>query len=400
VDHLLVQEIEKVFGWSGPADLGRSFARGTFSDPALAPRLLTPGRFVDLVMRRSLSPPQFRCLQAGQDLHPRAFMETTHTRRGQAIPMVDMDKLGHLIESGVTAVLDSTNTFDPTMEVACRALQWWSGELVKVNTYLTTADAAGFELHWDDHDVLVVQVAGSKSWQVRGASRVAPMFRDAEPTTEPPGEILWSGTMNAGDVMHIPRGFWHQATRTDRPVSEAGQGFSLHVTFGLEQRTGIDWTAWLADQARARADFRHDLAAAPDHAALIEALAKLAETHTPQDFLASRRQTQRAPRHRSTWQSFGAVDRVACITEFRPEITSADDGTVTVSAAGRRIRFAGKALRALEILLSGRPVVVGEVTRQTGVNAATIAQMLLQENVCGEVGADLSSGYTGLVTGG
>jgi hypothetical protein len=311
-----------------------------------------------------------------------------------------MDKLGRLIESGVTAVLDSTNTFDPTMEIACRALQWWSGELVKVNTYLTTADAAGFELHWDDHDVIVVQLAGSKSWQVRGASRVAPMFRDAEPTTEPLDEILWSGTMSAGDVMHIPRGFWHQATRTDRSESESGRGFSLHVTFGLEQRTGVDWMTWLADQARGLELFRHDLAPTMDHKTLIEAVAKLAESRTPQDFLTYRRRTQRAPRHRVAWHIFGSVDRVVCITEFPPEIEVADDGTATVVAAGRRIKFADKALPVLKVLLSGRPVSVADVAQQTGINAAKVAETLVQENLCGEVGADLSSGYTGLLTSG
>ena len=87
------------------------------------------------------------------------------------------------------------------MEIACQALQWWSRELVQVNTYLTTADAAGFNLHWDDHDVLIVQLGGEKSWEVRGTSRVAPMYRDTEHSGEPPEEIVWSGTMRTGDVM-------------------------------------------------------------------------------------------------------------------------------------------------------------------------------------------------------
>ncbi len=54
--------------------------------------------------------------------------------------------------------------------------------------------------------------------------------------------------------MHIPRGWWHQATRTGQ-----GSGFSLHATFGLTRRTGIDWLTWIADQARADELFRHDL---------------------------------------------------------------------------------------------------------------------------------------------
>lgn len=32
--------------------------------------------------------------------------------------------------------------------------------------------------------------------------------------------------------MHIPRGFWHQATRDD--------GYSLHATFGIVKRVGVN----------------------------------------------------------------------------------------------------------------------------------------------------------------
>ena len=399
MDHLLVDGLEKALGWTGPAQLGKVFACGQLPDPALGARLLTPHRLLDLAMRRSLSPPQFRCLKDGGELHPREYIATTRTRRGQAIPMVDMDRLGRLIESGVTAVLDATDTFDPTMEVACRALQWWAGELVQVNTYLTTKDAAGFELHWDDHDVLVVQMAGEKSWEVRGASRPAPMFRDAAPNTEPSEEIVWAGTMTTGEVMHIPRGFWHQATRINRPGVD-GSGFSLHVTFGFVQRTGVDWIAWLADRAREQELFRHDL----DHAdpgaqaaVLTEAVAELAATRPPGDFLTGRQREQRAPRHLSTFSTFGPPDQVVCIAEFPPEFDTAADGSVTVVAAGRRIRFAVRALPALRLLLSGNPVSVVDVAAETGIDATRVAEMLLRENICAEVGPDLYSGYTGLL---
>jgi hypothetical protein len=42
-------------------------------------------------------------------------------------------------------------------------MQWWARELGQVNAFLTTGEAAAFRLHWDDHDVVIVQVAGEKS---------------------------------------------------------------------------------------------------------------------------------------------------------------------------------------------------------------------------------------------
>ena len=247
MDHGLVQAFEKALGWSGPGGLGLDFARGSMADPQLCLRLLTPQRLLDVIMRRSLAPPQFRCFEHGTELHPDAYLSQQVTRRGQSLPVANMDRLGQLLKSGCTVVLDALDAFDPTMEVACRALQWWSREVVQVNTDLTTSDAAGFSRHWDDHDVVIVQIAGEKSWEVRGPSRPAPMYRDAEANTSPSEDVVWSGIMRCGDVMHIPRGFWHQATRADQ-----GEGYSLHLTFGFVKRTGVDWLTWVANKSTPR----------------------------------------------------------------------------------------------------------------------------------------------------
>jgi hypothetical protein len=204
MDHSLVQAIEKALGWTDAHGLGTSFGHGSMPEPGLCHRLLTPTRLLDVIMRRSLAPPQFRCFQDGRELHPDAYLTRVVTRRGQTLPAADMDRIGQLLRSGCTVVLDALDSFDPTLEIACRALQWWSRELVQVNTYLTTNDAPGFSLHWDDHDVVIVQLAGEKSWEVRGLSRPAPMYRDAAPNQEPPEAIVWSGTMRTGDVLHIP----------------------------------------------------------------------------------------------------------------------------------------------------------------------------------------------------
>lgn len=184
-DHRLVHGVEHALGWSGPSALGRQLAQGTLPDPDLVTRLLTPRRLLDVLMRRSLSPPQVRCLRNSTELHSRDYVTETTSRRGQAIPMVDMHGLGQLLESGCTLVVDAINRWDATMEVACRSWQWWARERVQVNAYLTTQDTSGFALHWDDHDVIIVQLAGEKTWDVRAPSRPVPMYRDAAPNSEP-----------------------------------------------------------------------------------------------------------------------------------------------------------------------------------------------------------------------
>ncbi|MEV6319423.1 cupin domain-containing protein [Streptomyces sp. NPDC051776] len=394
MEHQLIDAIEAALGWDGPGELGKRFARGSTRDSALAARILTPNRLLDIVMRRSLDRPQFRCFQNGEEVHPAIYYTDVVSPRGQSIPTVNMRSLGLLLGEGATLILDQLNVFDPTMEVACRALQWWSHERVQVNAYLTTNDAAGFPLHWDDHDVVIVQLAGEKAWEVRGTSRTAPLYRDADPNTTPSEEILWSGVMRTGDIMHIPRGHWHQATRTG-----IGSGKSLHVTFGITQRTGASWLAWLADWCRERETFRHDLDRGPgaDTAALTEAAAQLISERSPADFLAAYEQQTTLPRHVPHLDILGPLEAAVCTTRFRPEIQENDD-TVDILASGKKLTLDAKALPALRLLLSGRPVVLDHAAAVVGAEVVEVAEILVKEEICAVLTPELSSGYTGLVT--
>jgi hypothetical protein len=400
MEHRLIANIQKALGWTGPELIGQDFSRGHLPDPELCSRLLTPQKLLDLMMRRSMAPHRLQCLVDGEFLHPRRYLAASTARTGE-VPIADMQRLGALVKSGCTLVADQLNAYDPTLEVACRALQWWTRELVQVNAFLTTNQAAGFELHWDDHDVIIVQLAGEKSWEIRGPSRPVPMFRDGAPNLEPSDEMVWSGTLRAGEVMHIPRGYWHQATRQER-----GDGYSLHVTFGLTKRTGVHWLGWLADQARQQDIFRHDIERwglaedrAAQHLALIEAAVRLVTSSFVADYLERRERQQPPSRHVVTHGVFGRPSEVVCLTDFPPAMTLGDeDEVVTVAAPlGREIQFKAAALPALRQLLSGRPVAIDKVSADTGLDASVLAEVLLAEGICGELTAELANGYRGML---
>jgi hypothetical protein len=399
MDHRLVGAVEKALGWPDASRLGGEFARGSLDDPGLGARLLTPTKLLDLIMRRSLSTPQLRCFCDGTELHPTRYITDTVGRRGQSIRIADMRRLGRLLHTGCTLVLDTLDFFDPTLEVACRALQWWSRELVQVNAYLTTQQASGFNLHWDDHDVIIVQLAGDKSWEVREPSRSFPLYRDAAPNLEPSNEIVWSGTLSAGEVMHIPRGYWHQATRNDH-----GAGYSLHLTFGFVKRTGVNWLSWLADHSREHDLFRRDLdrwatpeARTASDAEITAAAARFLTEHPPSDFLTAREREWEAARHVTTLGTFGVPSDVVCVTEFPPTLQE-QGHEVVVLAAGKKITFTARAVPALRLLLSGHPVNLADATRTTGLNVSRLADVLCEEGICAELTAELSSGYTDLIT--
>ncbi|UUN26602.1 cupin domain-containing protein [Streptomyces sp. FIT100] len=393
MEHRLVSAIETALDWSGPEKIGTAFALGRVDDAQLLARLLTPNRLLDIAMRRSLCRPQFRAFQNGEEVHPAVYFSDTVSPRGQAIPMVNMHRLGDLLRDGATLIMDQLNTFDPTMEAACRALQWWTHERVQVNTYLTTNEASGFPLHWDDHDVIVVQLAGEKEWEVRDTSRAAPMYRDADPNNTPSDTVIFDGTLQAGDVMHIPRGHWHHASRTG-----SGSGFSLHATFGVTKRTGASWMAWLGDWCREREVFRHDLdRSQPDSEALVDAAARLVRDRGPADFLVAYEQQTNPGRHVPFLDIFGPLDAVVCTAHFPPQINESGEA-VDVVTSGKRLTLAAEALPALRLLLSGHPVPLGEAAATIGDDVHEVAEILVKEEICTPLNAELSSGYTGLVT--
>ncbi|MEU9078999.1 cupin domain-containing protein [Kitasatospora sp. NPDC048538] len=393
MEHRLVTAIETALRWDSSEPIGTGFALGRIEDCALLSRILTPNKLLDIAMRRSLNRPQFRAFQKGEEVHPAVYFTDTVSPRGQSVPMANMHRLGDLLRDGATLIMDQVNVFDPTMEVTCRALQWWARERVQVNAYLTTNSAAGFPLHWDDHDVIVVQLSGEKDWEVRTASRTAPMYRDADPNNTPSDTVLFKGTLRVGDVMHIPRGHWHQATRTG-----SGTGHSLHVTFGITKRTGASWMAWLGDWCREQEVFRCDLDRTDtDTTPLVEAATRLVGRRGPEEFLTACEQQAAPGRQVPFLEIFGGLDAVVCTTHFAPRITEHGD-TVGVTAAGRQLTFAAKAVTALRLLLSGQPVVLEQAAASVGDEVREVAAILIKEELCAPLTDELSSGYTGLVT--
>jgi hypothetical protein len=83
-------------------------------------------------------------------------------------------------------------------------------------------------VHYDTHDVLVLQVLGEKRWRLWPGQPVPrPTRRTPWPgNIEPEGEAE-SLTLRPGDTLYVPRGVLHDAATQD------GEEPSLHVTVGL-----------------------------------------------------------------------------------------------------------------------------------------------------------------------
>lgn len=85
----------------------------------------------------------------------------------------------------------------------------------------------------------MLQCEGTKAWDIWPPTRQWPQHidvDDASPPTSAPTKI----TIEPGEVLYIPQGWWHRATPADGP--------SLHITIGVNAPSGIDVLDWLKEQ--------------------------------------------------------------------------------------------------------------------------------------------------------
>jgi ribosomal protein L16 Arg81 hydroxylase len=130
------------------------------------------------------------------------------------------------MRDGGTLVLDQLHHHEAKLGLLCRLLAPELGHRLQTNLYLTPPRGKGFSPHWDNHDVFILQVLGSKHWNLEKARRIFPEkgAKMGDEGRELRGELN-SFTLKQGDLIYIPRGFVHAA--------ECGEEPSLHITLGV-----------------------------------------------------------------------------------------------------------------------------------------------------------------------
>lgn len=146
---------------------------------------------------------------------------------------VDPVRVAHHFAQGATVILPQLNRSLPRLAAYCRMLETVFSCDVQTNIYLTPDNAQGFRTHYDSHDVIVLQVHGSKTWRIYESPLELPLRAQAfEPENFTPGAVIDSFVLNAGDMLYVPRGVVHDAVATNE--------VSLHITTGLLASSWVD----------------------------------------------------------------------------------------------------------------------------------------------------------------
>jgi hypothetical protein len=214
--------------------------------------LLPWDRLNEILQQHRLDFPRLRLALDGKSLPASSYLKhTRNARQRTSIPRLLSGELTKQLREGATLVLDAVDElFSPLRELA-EGLEYLFHEHVQINLYAGWQTSRGFDLHFDDHDVFILQVAGRKRWKVYGMTEPHPLAQDRSLIEKPEDKPLWEETLQDGDLLYLPRGWWHLA----EPLAEP----TLHLTVGVHNRTGIDLLRFVAEGMSKSAAFRQDL---------------------------------------------------------------------------------------------------------------------------------------------
>ncbi|HMJ93018.1 MAG TPA: cupin domain-containing protein, partial [Allosphingosinicella sp.] len=309
---------------------------------------------------------------------------------------------------GATIRIGNMPHFIPAIRRLASCLETALSSDIAINLYLTPPMARAFGAHYDNHDVFILQVEGSKSWTLRSPAEHWPLetvFRGREQwlrrslpwetklKTLPPVEATRSYRLEAGDMLYVPRGHVHEV--------KTQESESLHLTVAAPV---VTWYEVAVDSVLAAARRSPELREAlpPGFATDPEARAEAMKS-APAAIEALRAQLGADDLGRSLsriadqfvhsregdWQG-AAEDRMRAdsigtgtMLAIRPGLacTSRESGAdLLLLFAGRVVRLPVRASTMIDHILEARRFRVGDLPTHLGDESRIVVARILVEN--------------------
>jgi len=146
-----------------------------------------------------------------------------------------VSKILNACSTGSTLHIRSIDEFDEDMHNYFVKMALELKALIKVNMYASPPENQALNLHFDDHEIFVLQVEGKKRWQVYQPIT----WKNDRPLL--PETSYIDVCLEPGDVLYLPIGHWHKAL-AETP--------SIHLAVATYWTRGINFSAWLLEKLR------------------------------------------------------------------------------------------------------------------------------------------------------
>jgi len=159
------------------------------------------------------------------------------------------------LNAGATLVINRFELLSIAAQRLCTQIAGFASQPATSNAYVSFRGDGTFGNHWDTHDVFAIQLIGRKRWRIFPPTTPLPLSHQ---TSERSGQScpetpVLDCVLDTGDVLYIPRGWWHHVI----PLDEG----SLHLSVGTYAPTLYDYLMWacsrsLPEELLARSAFK------------------------------------------------------------------------------------------------------------------------------------------------
>lgn len=183
--------------------------------------------------------PDERCLQLfNGGLIPQERYTEFAQELGLRRRRLNKERFHDELRGGATLVVNRLESYSLAARRLCREVARFAGHPSIGNGYLSVGGTGTFGKHWDTHDVFALQLMGRKRWQVFEPTFLHPLGDHTSQRLRhecPPDPVL-DVVLETGDLLYIPRGWWHQAIPLD--------GASFHLSVGVYAPSVLDYVTW------------------------------------------------------------------------------------------------------------------------------------------------------------
>lgn len=322
-------------------------------------RLLTLGDVDKILDCHKPEYGNLRVAKSSNFLNPEAYMSTDGR--------VKLNSVYRHYADGYSVVLKRIHQCWNPISRLCFNLSKTLSHTVQANMYLTPKYSNAYNPHIDTHDVLILQISGTKHWKIYDTLSETPLIES--PGVSSIDKSALSGlkeyTLCAGDLIYIPRGVPHDAYTTDES--------SLHLTLGIYPVQWADLLKSVVEQiAMQNSSYRKALPFGflnqPGISETLEESAKeLFQKLAGQldmceliNYYSKKRQMVHAPATEGHFTHLDEIDRIELTTpllkraSIKCEVVDAEPGFVRLVYDGNTIKGPSKVRATFEFIAASK----------------------------------------------
>lgn len=143
------------------------------------------------------------------------------------------------LRDGATLVYNRI-TNEPKIDQISKQIANFANAHVVTSGYAAFSSKSSYMAHWDTRDVFAVQLIGRKRWILKAPNFELPLYMQQTKNfknIKEPEEVYMDVVLEAGDMLYVPRGWWHNPL----PIGEE----TFHLAVGTFAPTGFEYINWL-----------------------------------------------------------------------------------------------------------------------------------------------------------